>query len=110
MQFTDSDLTPLIVSASPDGELVAIAEGNDLDLFHSDIWTAATGVTDVHQLTSDQASWSPAFSPDSSEIAFMHRVGANPCTSGIWVMNADGTGVRPSSTGPAGSSSPGRHG
>jgi hypothetical protein len=51
-------------------------------------------VSDVHQLTTDQASWSPAFSPDSSEIAFMYRVGANPCTSGIWTMNADGTGMR----------------
>jgi hypothetical protein len=71
-----------------------VAEGNDADLFQSDIWALSTGRRSARNLTKDDASWYPAFSPDSSTIAFMHREGTDPCTNQIRVIATDGSGER----------------
>ena len=48
--------------------------------------------------TADAQNFLPAFSPDGRQIAFMSNRGGNP---DIWVVNVDGTGLRPLTNHPA---------
>jgi tricorn protease len=70
---------------SPDGEHIAFA-------WMGEIWTSGIDGADATRLTNNAATESsPLFSPDGSQIAFVsNRTGS----SQIFVMNADGTGVR----------------
>jgi hypothetical protein len=91
VQFHDGDRAPLHTAISPNGHRVAVAEGNDVDLFQSDIWVARTDIHKVTRLTRNGRSWYPSFSPDGTQIAFMSKQGTDGCTSSIRVMDAGGS-------------------
>jgi Tol biopolymer transport system component len=92
VRFRNGDRVPLHLALSPKGSKVAVAEGNDVDLFESDLFVARTDVHEVKRLTNDGASWYPSFSPNGSTLAFTHEVGSDLCTAGIDTIGADGTG------------------
>jgi TolB protein len=60
-----------------------------------DIFTAHADGSQKHQLTSDAGfNGGPALSPDGSLVAFESDRGDFPAQEGIYVMRADGSGVR----------------
>jgi tricorn protease len=57
-----------------------------------DIWTAPAGGGRAYRLTDDEGEERhPKYSPDGSLIAFTAEIDGNP---DVWVMNADGSGLR----------------
>lgn len=98
-QFTDGDLVPLQLAAAPDGSLVAFAEGDDTFLFSWDIWLATTDGSTLVQLTTDGQSLYPSFSPNGGTIAYAHTEDGDGCTTGIRVIDVDGTDGRTLTTG-----------
>lgn len=70
---------------SPDGMHIAFS-------WMGEIWTSSIDGGDAKRLTNSRATESsPLFSPDGSKIAFVsNRTGSNQ----IFVMNADGSGIR----------------
>ena len=98
-QFTDGDLRPLQLAASPDGSRVAFTEGDDTFLFTWDIWLAATDGSSLTALTTDGQSLYPSFSPDGGTVAFAHTEGSDGGTTGIRVIDVDGTNGRTLTTG-----------
>lgn len=91
-QFTDGDYWPMDLAASPDGSLVAFTEGNDQWRFVWNIWLARTDGSSLVQLTTDDDSMYPSFSPDGATIAYANHQGA--CTTGIRVIGVHGRGAR----------------
>ena len=70
---------------SPDGTKIAFVSDRDGD---SDIFVMNADGTNALPLTGDSANDSfPAWSPDGSRVAFSRE-------SGLWVVNADGSGLR----------------
>ncbi len=70
-----------------------------------DIYVMNGGGTDVRRLTNSHTlgSWAPAWSPDGRKLAFvslMHEGQSGPGDPAIYVMNADGSGVRRVTFGP----------
>lgn len=93
-QFTDGDFWPMDLAASPDGSLVAFTHGNDQWRFIWNIWLAKTDGSSLVQLTTDDRSFYPSFSPDGTQVAYAHTEGA--CTTGIRVIGVDGSEPEPS--------------
>jgi hypothetical protein len=91
VQFHGGERAPLHTAISPNGRRVAAAEGNDVDLFVSDIWVMRTDVHKVTRLTRNGRSWYPSFSPGGTKIAFMSKNGVHGCSASIRVMDSDGT-------------------
>lgn len=89
------------IALSPDGTWAVFAEEQSinrtrllrLDLATGRADTLPTGCTSTLQL--------PAVSPDGSRIAVMGRCTPDDRHNGVYVMNADGTGIRPAAAGPA---------
>jgi TolB protein len=83
---------------SPDGRRIAYAVV-DPDTQERGIWVAASDGSARHELTSPYPLYdgSPAWAPDGRRIAFT-RSDANG-HSQVWVMNADGSGARPFTSG-----------
>lgn len=90
-RITDTNAEEHGAAWSPDGTRIA---------FHGDgeVWAMNADGSGITQLTSDAENYdeSPVWSPDSTSIAFA----SSREPSGLWVMNADGTELRPM---PAGS-------
>jgi Tol biopolymer transport system component len=66
--------------------------------FHFNIYVVNPDGSGSTALTSDNASYTPAWSPDGSKIAFGSDRGGN---SGVYTMNADGSGATRLTTDPA---------
>jgi Tol biopolymer transport system component len=81
-------------AVSPDGRTIAfVRQELELPLGSIAIWTVGIDGSDPHRLT--PAAWDaqdPAWSPDGSQIAFVRADGA---TTGIYLMNADGSDPKP---------------
>ena len=74
---------------SPDGTRIAFERPSSVGEYSNDIWVVGAGGSNPSQLTSGPMSdSSPAWSPDGRRLAFIRD-------EGIYVMNADGSGVRP---------------
>jgi Tol biopolymer transport system component len=76
---------------SPDGTTIAYSAGRD-------VWTVPAAGGEPRNLTNEAASqndeaWQPSWSPDGKLIAYDRFERCFRCT-GVWVMNADGTGAR----------------
>jgi Tol biopolymer transport system component len=86
---------------SPDGTRIAVQappEANEGG--QQNIYTIKSDGTDIRQLTADLSSsngrmgtFHPSWSPDGQQIAFSHDPGMGG-VSDIFVMNADGSGLR----------------
>ena len=77
------------VNWSPDATRVVFCDGQPTAM---QIWTIRIDATRPTRLTADGTGhFDPAWSPDGKHIAFARFTGSNP---GIYVMNADGTGVQ----------------
>ena len=69
----------------------------------ADIYVMDIDGGSIHRLTSDPASeWGPVWSPDAQQIAFT-RVVDGVSKTGVYVMDADGTSIRPVAVTPKGS-------
>lgn len=88
-QFTDGDVRPLQLAASPGGERVAFSVGDDTARFEWDLWVSSVHGS-ARRLTHDGQSLYPSFSPDGRSIAFTHQVGADGCSTEIRVVAVDG--------------------
>lgn len=87
------------IAFSPNGAQIAVNL-----LGHSGIWVANADGDHAVQLTQGANDTSPAWSPDGTKIAFVGSTTSTPCPSDLfkygfcgrdlYVMNADGTGVR----------------
>ncbi|WP_433975476.1 LpqB family beta-propeller domain-containing protein [Tunturiibacter lichenicola] len=75
---------------SPDGRSVAFTIGSDIK---ANIYKMAVGGGEPVQLTSFEAAgtWSPGWSPDGNEIAFISNQGGTPK---VWIVNAEGGTAR----------------
>jgi WD40-like Beta Propeller Repeat len=96
-QASDWDLwdhRPQDFAVPPTGDRVAFTVGEGSFLFEWNIWIVNTDGTGLQQLTSDDRSLSPSFSPDGQTIAYTRYVPFRPCRGGLQLMNADGTNVR----------------
>ena len=80
------------VSISPDGKLLAVTLKKDDTSF---IYIVATDSGTAKRLTTNQdgAEFTPSFSPDGKEIAYVH-IPARAKTSEIAIINTDGSNVR----------------
>ena len=88
---------------SPDGSRIAYVLGENTDP-GADLYTIGANGTNGVRLTAtfglDEVS--PTFSPDGSKILFASNVGSSGRNDyDIWVMNADGTGAAPLTSGEA---------
>ena len=82
---------------SPDGgSIVFNAFPFDQDPFSISIWVMRADGSQPRQLTEGALDVEPVFSPDGTQIAFGRIVGDSPegQLEAIYVMNADGTGLR----------------
>ena len=80
---------PFDVRWSPDGELIAFAADNPESNF--DLWVVRSDGSGAWRLTSDQYNdWSPCWSRDGNKLFFLSD---RDSSSGIWVINRDGTGL-----------------
>ena len=88
-----------ITSISPDGSKFVLVKEVDQDR-HTDIFTLDIETREWRRLTQDRAYYDqPAWSPDGQQIVFVsyhipkaQSTRAFPSVSGIWIMNADGSG------------------
>ncbi len=87
---------------SPDGQTVLYWGSDDPNLDGGALYTLPIiGTGAAKQLTNSAAGVDadPAWSPDGNQIAFRHKLPSG--NEDIYVMNADGSGVRPVATTPA---------
>lgn len=81
-------------SFSPDGKLLVLAAGIDLDHDGGNlVVVSGDGQFVVRKLTSTDrpgADSDPAWSPDGTQVAFRRRAGGN---TDVWVIRADGSGA-----------------
>ena len=75
--------------------MTAFTEGNDTFLFEWNIWVASVDGTDLEQITTDDRSLYPSFSPDGQTIAFTHLRPEAPCSASVHLMGIDGSNARP---------------
>jgi Tol biopolymer transport system component len=88
-----------MTSLSPDGTRFVLVKEMDKDQ-HTDIFTFEIEARVWRRLTQNQAYYDqPAWSPDGQQIVFVsyhipiiQSTRAFPSTSGIWIMDADGSG------------------
>lgn len=80
---------------SPDGTRLAFASRRGGG---SSIWVADADGTDPRRVTSGGTDFKPSWSPDGTQLAFERRRGANDYE--LFVVNADGTGLRAIHGGP----------
>ena len=68
----------------------------DEDPFTISIWVMRADGSDARQLTEGAMDVEPVFSPDGNQIAFGRLISDSPAgwLEAIYVMNADGTGLR----------------
>ena len=72
------------VDWSPDGQLILFTSSRDYTDNYTDVYVMRPDGSDIRRLTNLRA-YTPAWSPDGSHIVFS--------APGLFVMNADGTGV-----------------
>jgi hypothetical protein len=90
----DPDLHILHLAASADAQQVAFTHGNDAFLFEWNIWVSNVNGTGLQQLTTDDRSLYPSFSPDGQTVAFMHFDRERRCSGAVHLMDADGSNPR----------------
>jgi Tol biopolymer transport system component len=56
---------------------------------------ASVDGTDLEQITTDDRSLYPSFSPDGQTIAFTHLRPEAPCSASVYLMGIDGSNARP---------------
>ena len=88
---------------SPDGSKIVFEANRNSNVDIFTINADGSGLTRV--TTSSERDLLPEWSPDGTKIAFLHDP-CSSCGSGVWVMNADGTG-QTALTGPWPSGPPG---
>ena len=95
-QFIDGDFYPLHLAVSPDSEYLAFTVGNDSYLFEWNIYVAKLDRTEpLVQITTDDRSMYPSFSPDGQTIAFTSfDTTAEGCGQSVHLMDADGQNAR----------------
>jgi dipeptidyl aminopeptidase/acylaminoacyl peptidase len=93
-QFEGGDLFPLQTAVSADGQQVAFSYGNDSYLFVWNIWVASVDGTSLEQITTDDRSLYPSFSPDGQTIAFTHHRPTRPCSASVHLVGVDGSNAR----------------
>ena len=83
---------------SPDGSKIVFVRFLNDDVFDNDVFVMNADGTDIIQLTSDaHINWLPKWSPGGSQIIYQYDgIGVGAKTR---VMNADGAGQRPLTTG-----------
>jgi TolB protein len=101
----DSDTSPSQTPAAPDTAparpIVFEARGSDpADPNSTDIFSMDPATGETMQLTRDGSSKQPAWSPDYTQIVFASDVGEPDAQEEIYIMRADGTGVRRLTTTP----------
>jgi Tol biopolymer transport system component len=74
------------VAWSPDGQSILFTSHRDYTDNYTDVYVMRPDGSDVRRLT-NQRAYTPAWSPDGEHIVFS--------APGLFVMNADGTGVTP---------------
>jgi hypothetical protein len=84
----NSAVTPLAggnsPSVSPNGKKIAFVKASNIYVMNID-------GSNVVQLTTDESSYSPAWLPDGSKLAYARWLGTNQ-PADLWAMNPDGTG------------------
>lgn len=93
-QGEDADLKPMNFAVTPAGDRAAFDVGNDTFLFEWNIWIVDVDGTGLEQLTTDDRSLSPSFSPDGQTIAYTRMIPSRPCRGGLRLMDTDGSNVR----------------
>lgn len=91
-RFTDGDVRPLQLAASPNGNRAAFSVGDESRL-RWDIWVSSVHGT-ARQVTSDGQSLYPSFSPDGRTIAYTHQDGPDGCSTEVRLMDVDGADQR----------------
>jgi hypothetical protein len=95
-QLGDPDLSVLHYGVDPDATKVAFTVGNDWFLFQWNIFVATLDRTEpLVQITTDDRSLYPSFSPDGQTIAFTYvDPTAEGCGQSVHLMDADGKNAR----------------
>ena len=95
-QFIDGDFHPLHLAVSPDSEYLAFTVGNDSFRFEWNIFVARLDRTEpLVQITTDDRSLYPSFSPDGQTIAFTSfDTTTEGCGQSVHLMDADGQNAR----------------
>jgi TolB protein len=90
---------------SPDGSQIVFVRFPQDDVWDNDVFVMNADGTDIIQLTGDgHINWLPKWSPDGTQIIYQYNGIDLGATTRI--MNADGSGQRPLTTGLPGSWSP----
>ena len=92
LQFSDQDLWVSQLAASPTGNLVAVTRANDTYLFEWNIVLVRPNGRGPRNLTSDDRSRSPSFSPDGRTVA-MEKHGDKPCGGSLATVGVGGAGL-----------------
>jgi TolB protein len=96
VNLTNSDKLEDEPAWSPDGRKIAFVVNTGENT--SDIWVMDTDGSHWEQLThgENQGNYSPSWSPDSSQIVY---ISGNYPDAQVYVMNADGAGKKPITSG-----------
>ena len=99
LHLEDPDLAVLHLAASPDAQQMAFTHGNDSFLFEWNIWVSNVDGSGLEQITTDDRSLYPSFSPDGQTIAFMHLNPNRRCSGSVHLMDSNGANARRLSAG-----------